>query len=89
MKKWSFQDPKSFQKLSSYLISELNTLGNAEYSIELNDWANTAYTTSSEYLGELRIILNKISNDSSIKLSMEAKSVVELAISTINKAFGA
>jgi hypothetical protein len=49
--KCSFQDPKSFKDLASYLISELNKLDSTDYSNELNDWANTFYTTSSEYLG--------------------------------------
>jgi hypothetical protein len=86
--KCSFQDPKSFKDLASYLISELNKLDSTDYSNELNDWANTFYTTSSEYLGELRIILNKILNDSDIKLPDEVKNSIELAINAINKAFG-
>jgi hypothetical protein len=87
--KCSFQDPKSFKDLASYLISELNKLDSSDYSNELNDWANTSYTTSSEYLGELRIILNKVLNDSNVILPIEVKSGIELAISAINKAFGA
>lgn len=86
--KWNFQEPKSFKDLSSYLNSELSNLVNTNYLNELNDWANTSYTTSSEYLGELRIILNKILNDSNVILPIEVKNSIQLAISAINKAFG-
>lgn len=86
--KWNFQEPKSFKDLSRYLNSELSNLVNTNYLNELNDWANTSYTTSSEYLGELRIILNKILNDSNVILPIEVKNSIQLAISAINKAFG-
>ena len=80
----SLDDMKGFAK---YLSKELKNFGYKDKSKMVNEFSYNSYTTSSEYLGEFRILLEDLKkqnvlDEDNIKLGMEA------AIKAINRAFG-
>jgi hypothetical protein len=85
--KWPFNDLKDFRDFSIYVISELESENETIFSKELKGWSNTGFSSPSEFLGELRIILNTILNEH-IKLNDELRENIRDAIKAINKAFG-
>lgn len=80
----SLNDVKEFAK---YLSKELENFGYKDKSKMVYEFSYNSYTTSSEYLGEFRILLEDLKkqnvlDDDNIKIEVDA------AIRAINKAFG-
>ncbi len=57
MKMHNNSDLKAF---SQYLADELAILGKTDFVEDLQKWSRTSCTTASEYLGEFRMILERI-----------------------------
>lgn len=75
------------KEFAKYLSKELENFGHKDKSKMVNEFSYNSYTTSSEYLGEFRILLEDLKkqnvlDDDNIKLEVDA------AIRAINKAFG-
>ncbi len=68
------------------LIDKLKLIGESEFADELVIWKDQFFTTSSEFIGELKLILQKIYI---IKgLDAETRKDIQEYILLINKAFG-
>jgi len=76
-------DIKEFAKL---LSSELIKLGYNDRAKMVDEFSYNSYTTSSEYLGEFRFLLEDLINEN-IFIENNMKLQVAIAIKTINKAF--
>jgi hypothetical protein len=66
------------------LQDKLALIGQESLRKELQDWSETAFTTSSELLGEMKLILKKVYRVKN--LDKETKKSVQDNIKTINKA---
>ena len=84
---WSFENLNILKDFSIYLSVELDKVDETDLSNELKDWKDTFFTTSSEYLGELRVILCRILKIGCKNLSNDIKTNIRLAISAINNSF--
>lgn len=78
----SMEDVKEFVEL---LIEKLDSIDEYLFANELKEWKNTYFTTSSEYLGELTIILKKIL-DQPINLDRKTKNLITKCIYVLKKA---
>lgn len=78
-------DIKNFVK---ELNQKLIAVGESNLSRELINWENTAFTTTSEFLGELKIILEQIKTKNIPSLKGKTQKNIDSCIKTINKAFG-
>ena len=67
------------------LIKNLEEINENELKEELIAWSNCAFTTSSEFLGELKLILEKTKNLTA--LDSKVKNDVVNCLLTIDKAF--
>lgn len=83
MKTDSNDDIKKFVK---ELIKKMENAGESDIARELNDWDNDFFTTSSEFLGELKLILERI--EQLEVLDSTTKKNVKDCIISINRAFG-
>lgn len=80
----ALQDMKDFaQFISDYLLAN----NRENLALEVEKFSYNTYTTSSEYLGELRIVLKRILLETDMILSEEVKEYIAKAIEAINKAF--
>jgi hypothetical protein len=82
-----FNSLNDMKKFAEYLSEILMQLGYNDKVMLVKEFSYNSFTTSSEYLGELRIILNEL-NRSNILTDDRVKFEVETAIQAINKAFG-
>jgi len=85
--KFEFNDLNDMKEFAKHLSKELENFGYKDKSEMVNGFSYNSYTTSSEYLGEFRVLLEdlkkqKILEGENIKLEVDA------AIKAINKAFG-
>jgi hypothetical protein len=75
-----------------YFVKELKqklvSIGENEFLDELVNWEDTFFTSSSEFLGELRTILEKIEAQNIPSLKGNTKKQIKSCIKAINKAFG-
>lgn len=81
-----FNNNDEIKEFALNLVEILEKLGEKSYADDLKAWSGDFFTTSSEFLGELKLILERISN---VKLldDITRKNVNE-CIRLINKAFG-
>lgn len=77
-------DMKEFAK---YLSGELIKFGYNDRAKMVDEFSYNSYTTSSEYLGEFRILLEDLIKEN-ILTEDKIKSEVAIAVKAINKAFG-
>jgi hypothetical protein len=82
-----FNDIQDMKNFVEYLSSEMKSLGKSIWVDELKFFLTNTYTTSSEYLGELRIVLNRLLIEIGGELLPELQNNIRLAIKAINKAF--
>lgn len=83
---FKFNNLNDMKEFAKYLSKELENFGDKDNSKMVNQFSYNSYTTSSEYLGEFRILLEdlkkqKVLEDENIRLQVDA------AIKAINKAF--
>jgi hypothetical protein len=75
-----------------YFVKELKqklvSIGENEFLDELVNWEDTFFTSSSEFLGELKTILEKIEAQNIPTLKGNTKKQIKSCIKAINKAFG-
>jgi|BioPla2DNA2_1021312.scaffolds.fasta_scaffold18990_2 hypothetical protein len=75
-----------------YFVKELKqklvSIGENEFLDELVNWEDTFFTSSSEFLGELKTILEKIEAQNIPSLKGNTKKQIKSCIKAINKAFG-
>ena len=75
-----------------YFVKELKqklvSIGENEFLDELVIWEDTFFTSSSEFLGELKTILEKIEAQNIPSLKGNTKKQIKSCIKAINKAFG-
>ena len=75
-----------------YFVKELKqklvSIGENEFLDELVNWEDTFFTSSSEFLGELKTILGKIEAQNIPSLKGNTKKQIKSCIKAINKAFG-
>ena len=81
-----FNDNSEIRKFALELIKILEKTGEKNYANELKAWSGEFFTTSSEFLGELKFILEKISKLEI--LDNDTKKAIHECIKTIDKAFG-
>lgn len=84
---WEFESLKEMKEFAKSLGEELEGCGLKELSKEVLEFKSNYYTTSSEYLGEFRIVLNEVLLDAKDKLSSEWLQSIEKGVEAINKAF--
>lgn len=85
---WKFEKPQDIKKFADHLSSELIKQNKHELASEINQFCNTTFTTSSEFLGEFRMLMKKVSLLKDIKLDKEAEKGIFKVVETIDKAFG-
>ena len=74
------------KEFATYLSRELEEMGYKDKSKMVNEFSYNSYTTSSEYLGEFRILLEDLKKENIF--NNKVKTEVDFAIKVINKAFG-
>lgn len=84
---FKFNHLNDMKEFAKYLSRELERLGYKDKSRIVSEFSYNSFTTSSEYLGEFRFLLEdlikqNILSDDNIKLQ------IDNAIRAINKAFG-
>ncbi|MDD4049354.1 MAG: hypothetical protein PHI90_11200 [Clostridia bacterium] len=84
---WKFESLKEMKEFAKSLGEELKNSGLQELSNKVLEFKSNYYTTSSEYLGEFRIVLNEIILCSKDKLSNKWVESIIKGIEAINKAF--
>lgn len=85
--KLQFENLNDMKKFAKYLENVLLKLGITEEANKVSAYSYNSFTTSSEYLGEFRIVLNDF-NKSDISVNNEIRFEIESAINAINKALG-
>ncbi|MGB8451564.1 MAG: hypothetical protein WCD89_04460 [Anaerocolumna sp.] len=80
-----FNNNDDIKEFALNLVKTLEKLGEKAHADDLKAWSGEFFTTSSEFLGELKLILERISN---LKLLDDiTKKNVNECIRAINKAF--
>ena len=72
-------------RFSKELIIKMNSIGEHAFAKELENWSGGFYTTSSEFLGEFKMILERVKGLKPLDLSTK-KDIID-CIEIINKAF--
>jgi len=85
--KWDFNSINVLKEFAEYISKTFDSLGEAELAKEVSDFTYNSFTTSSEYLGEYRILLQKIIQEKKNKIDNELYEDIQKAINAINKAF--
>jgi hypothetical protein len=80
-----FNSVGDIKKFTASLIKCMDDIGEISLKKELTDWDNNSFTTSSEFLGELRMILRKIKYVE--KLDSKIKNDITRCIASIDEAF--
>lgn len=83
---WEFNSLQDLKDFSVFISDELANLGKDNLAAEVKEFSFNTYTTSSEYLGELRITLNKVLSEGNT-LNQEIRVCITKAIQAINKAW--
>lgn len=82
----NFKSQADVKVFGKTLQERLLSMGEASLANELREWDGGFFTTSSEFLGEMKLILEKISVLKS--LDDVTKKNVQGCLSAINQAFG-
>ncbi len=82
---WNFESLKEMKEFAKNLSEVLESCGLKGLSNEVLEFKSNYYTTSSEYLGEFRLVLNKVLIDGKDKLSYEWLESIDKGIEAINK----
>jgi len=77
---------RELKQFSKTLSKKLDSITEKGLAKELDEWDTQYFTTSSEFLGELKIILNRVNQLKT--LDEFTKREVGNCIAVINKAFG-
>jgi hypothetical protein len=85
---WGFDSLQRMKEFAVHLSAELSNLGEKSFSESVKGFAFNSFTTSTEYLGEFRIVLKDLLNIRGDILTQETKSLIQEAVAAINKAFG-
>ena len=81
-----FNNNDDLRNFSEILTTKMESIGEMLLSIDLKNWSEDSFTTSSEFLGELKLILVRIKQLDTLDLS--TKQDVDDCIKAINRAFG-
>ena len=81
-----FNNNDDLKKFALNLSKELDRIGESKLAKELEGWSDEFFTTSTEFIGELSLILMRI-NDLQV-LDKVAENNVKECIKTIEKALG-
>ena len=81
-----FNSNQELKQFSKTISKKLDSIGEKGLANELDEWDKQFFTTSSEFLGELKIILNQI-KDLKVLDDFTRKEISN-CIAVINKAFG-
>jgi hypothetical protein len=84
---WIFNNLQTMKQFAHYLSNELKSIGELHWADEVNSFSYNSFPSSSEYLGELRIVLKQMMNEIQ-NLPDHLKQEIRTAIESINKAFG-
>lgn len=84
----SFSNNDDLKKFVAILIQELELHGEKSLANELRAWQSDSFTTSSEFLGELKLILQKIDTSCIKGLKGTIQQQINECIISINKVFG-
>lgn len=84
----TFKNNDEIKDFVKELKRKLESIGENEFFDELANWEDTFFTTSSEFLGELRIVLEKIEAQNIPSLKGNTQKQIRSCIKAINKAFG-
>lgn len=84
---FEFNNLNDMKEFAKYLSKKLESFGYKDKSKMVNEFSYNSYTTSSEYLGEFRILLEDLKKQNVLK-DENIKLGVDSAIKAINKAFG-
>jgi hypothetical protein len=58
---YTFDSREDYKNFALKIVQNLEFIGEHEYLVkELNNWNTTCFTTSSEFLGDLVLILKKV-----------------------------
>lgn len=85
--KFEFNSLNDMKEFAKRLSNDLSINGYENKSKMVNEFSSNSYTTSSEYLGELRLVLKDLRKQN-VLLNDNLKLEVDAAIEAINKAFG-
>jgi hypothetical protein len=85
---WNFNDIQNMKDFAKFLSSELQRIGESKWSEEVSFFSSNTFATSSEYFGEFRIVLVELVGNKGISFSNDLKDNIDLAIKSINRAFG-
>lgn len=84
--KMKFNNNDEIKAFVLNLVEILEKIGEKSHAYELKAWSGEFFTTSSEFLGELKLILERISN---VKLLDDiTRRNVNECIKVINQSFG-
>lgn len=81
-----FNQLDDMKKFAKYLSGELTRLGYNDRAKMVDEFSYNSYTTSSEYLGEFKILLEDLMKEN-ILIDDKIKCEVVIAVKAINKAF--
>lgn len=83
----SFSNNEDIMKFIAILVDNLELIDEKSLITELEAWQSISFTTSSEFLGELRLILQKINARCRKRLKITIQQQIDECINSINKAF--
>ena len=81
-----FDNNDDLKHFSKVLSEKLLLIGELSLTRELKRWDEGCFTTSSEFLGEFKLILKRVKQVDALDIATNRD--VERCITTINKAFG-
>lgn len=84
---WKFENINEMKQFAGSLSKHLQLQGEDAIANEISYFERSSYTTSSEYLGEFRIILRKVLSSGILIPADEFYQPVDHAIKAIDKAF--
>lgn len=84
----TFSNNDEIKNFVKELKQKLISIGETKLSDELMNWEDTFFTSSSEFLGELKIVLEQIEARNIPSLKGKTQKQIESCIKAINKAFG-
>ena len=82
-----FNQLSDMKEFAKYLSGELIKLGYNDRAKMVDEFSYNSYTTSSEYLGEFRLLLEDLIKEN-ILTEDKIKLEIAIAVKAINKAFG-
>lgn len=80
---WKFEKPQDIKKFADHISCELMKQSKNEFALEINQFCSTAFTTSSEFLGEFMIIMKKVLSQKDIIFDKGTENGIFKVIETI------